>query len=73
MLGVLKTAGAVGLLLGLVGVPLLGTAAAIGLVLYFLGALTAHLRGHDRHVGGAVFFLLLTTAAFTTRVGYHHS
>jgi hypothetical protein len=71
-LGALLACGAGGLLAGF-AVPALGTAAAIGLVLYFLGALTAHLRVHDRHVGGAVFFLLLTTAAFTTRVGYHHS
>jgi len=43
-LGALKTAGAVGLLLGLIGVPLVGTAAAIGLVLFFIGAVVTHLR-----------------------------
>jgi hypothetical protein len=43
-LGALKTAGAVGLLLGLIGVPLIGTAAAIGLVLFFIGAGIVHLR-----------------------------
>ena len=41
-LGVLKAAGAVGLLLGLAGVPIIGTAAAIGLVLFFLGAVGIH-------------------------------
>ena len=43
-LGALKTAGAVGLLLGLVGVAFIGTAAATGLVLFFVGAIVAHLR-----------------------------
>ena len=42
-LGLLKAAGAAGLLLGLAGVPLIGTAAAIGLVLFFLGAVGIHL------------------------------
>jgi hypothetical protein len=32
-IGTLKTAGALGLLLGLIAVPLIGTAAAIGLIL----------------------------------------
>jgi DoxX-like family len=32
-IGTLKTAGAAGLLLGLIGVPLIGAAAAIGLIL----------------------------------------
>jgi hypothetical protein len=43
-IGTLKTAGAVGLLLGLIGVPLVGTAAAIGLVLFFVCAIYTHVR-----------------------------
>ena len=46
-LGTLLAFGAVGLLTGFV-VPALGTAAAIGLVLYFICAVTAHLRVRDR-------------------------
>lgn len=46
-LGLLKAAGAVGLLLGLVGVPVIGTAAAAGLVLFFVGAILAHVRVGD--------------------------
>ncbi|WP_281689039.1 DoxX family protein [Pseudonocardia thermophila] len=42
-----KAAGAAGLLLGLFGVPLVGTAAAIGLVLFFVGAVLTHLRAGD--------------------------
>lgn len=65
--GVLLACGAVGLLLGMTA-PALGTAAAIGLVLYFICALIAHIRVRDRHVGGALFFLLLAVAALITNV-----
>ena len=69
--GMVLAAGAVGLLTGF-AVPVLGTAAAIGLVLYFICAVTAHLRVRDRQVGGAVFFLLLAAAALTTDIAYHN-
>lgn len=44
MLGSLKAAGALGLLLGLLGVRFIGTAAAVGLVLFYIGAVIAHVR-----------------------------
>ncbi len=69
-LGTLLASGAVGLLAGF-AVPALGTAAAIGLVVYFICAVTAHARVRDRQIGGAVFFLVLAAAALTTGVGYH--
>jgi SNF family Na+-dependent transporter len=69
-LGTVLACGAVGLLTGLI-VPALGTAAASGLVVYFMCAVAAHLRVGDRQIGGAVFFLLLATAALTTDVAYH--
>jgi uncharacterized membrane-anchored protein len=68
--GTLLAAGAVGLLTGFV-VPVLGAAAAIGLVVYFICAVAAHLRVGDRQIGGAVCFLLLAVAALTTHVAYH--
>jgi uncharacterized membrane protein YjjP (DUF1212 family) len=40
----LKAAGAAGLLLGLLGVPVIGVAAATGLVLFYIGAVAAHIR-----------------------------
>jgi DoxX-like family len=40
-LDLLKAAGAVGLLVG-IGVPLVGTAATVGLILYFVAAILAH-------------------------------
>ncbi|MEU7088609.1 DoxX family protein [Streptomyces achromogenes] len=43
-LATLKAAGAAGLLLGLAGVPVIGVAAATGLVLFFVGAVAAHIR-----------------------------
>ena len=63
MLGILKAAGAVGLLLGLIGVPLIGTAAAIGLILFFVGAITTHLRARDHSLAFPSAFLLLAVAA----------
>jgi hypothetical protein len=68
--GTLLASGAVGLLTGFV-VPALGTVAAIGLVLYFICAVAAHLRVRDRQIAGAVFFLLLAAAALATNVAYH--
>jgi hypothetical protein len=69
-LGLLKTAGAVGLLLGLLGVPAIGTAAATGLVLFFVGALVTHLRAGDHSVSLAfpASFLLLAVAALASGV-----
>ncbi len=63
VLGALNAAAALGLLLGLVGVPLVGTAAAIGLILYFVGAIATHLRVRDYSIGPAAMFLLLAVAA----------
>ena len=68
--GTLLASGAVGLLTGFV-VPALGTVAGIGLVLYFICAVAAHLRVRDRQIAGAVFFLLLAAAALATNVAYH--
>jgi uncharacterized membrane protein len=46
-IGTLKTAGAVGLLVGLLGVPVIGVAAVIGLVLFFVCAVYTHIRAGD--------------------------
>jgi DoxX-like family len=70
-LGTLLASGAIGLLTGF-AVPALGTAAAIGLALYFICAVTAHLRVRDLQIGGAVFFLLLAAAALTTDIAYRN-
>jgi hypothetical protein len=64
-IGTLKTAGAAGLLLGLAGVPMIGTAAAAGLVLFFVCAISIHLRAgdHSPQLGLAIGFLLLAVAS----------
>jgi DoxX-like family len=64
-IGVIKTAGAAGLLLGLIGVPLIGTAAAVGLILFFICAIYTHLRAGDysAQFGLAIGYLLLAVAA----------
>jgi hypothetical protein len=69
--GILLASGALGLLIGF-AVPVLGTAAAIGLVLYFICALSAHIRVRDPKIAGAVSFLVLAVAALTADVGYHN-
>jgi hypothetical protein len=63
-IGTLKTAGAAGLALGLAGVPLVGTAAAAGLVLFFVCAVYTHVRAGDYspQFGVAIGFLLLAAA-----------
>jgi hypothetical protein len=70
MLGTLLAGGSLGLLAGF-AVPLLGTLAAGGLVLYFVGALIAHLRvGSRKLVGWAVFFVS-TVATLAVSLSYH--
>lgn len=46
-IGTLKTAGAAGLLLGLIGVPLVGAVAAGGLVVFFVCALYTHVMNRE--------------------------
>lgn len=69
-LGSLLAAGASGLLIGF-AVQVLGVAAAIGLILYFICAISAHLRARDRGFGGAVFFLVLAGCALVANLAYH--
>ncbi len=69
--GILLASGAVGLLVGF-AVPVLGTAAAIGLVAYFICALSAHIRVGDPKVAGAVSFLVMAAAALVVGLGYHN-
>ena len=66
-LGALLASGAIGLLIGL-AIPGLGIAAASGLVVYFVGALGAHIRARDRGVGGAVAFLSLALVALAVEI-----
>jgi hypothetical protein len=67
-LAVLKIAGALGLVIG-IGMPALGVAAAIGLVLFFVGAITAHIRVRDfSSIPFPGIFLVLAIASLVLRV-----
>ena len=70
VLGSLLAAGTVGLLAGFV-VPWLGTVAAGCLVLYFVGALVAHLRVGSRNLVGWAVFFVTVLAAFAVSVARH--
>ncbi|HEV2529097.1 MAG TPA: DoxX family protein [Thermomicrobiales bacterium] len=65
-LAAIEIAAAAGLVIGLWWAPL-GIAAAIGVVLYFVGAVVAHLRQGDRGIGPAGFLLVLGVAALVLR------
>ncbi|SFB51319.1 DoxX-like family protein [Amycolatopsis marina] len=63
-LATLKTAGAAGLAVGFVGLPWLGLAAGIGLVVFFIGAVGAHVRARVLHnIGFPSLYLLLALCA----------
>ncbi|MGW7534655.1 DoxX family protein [Amycolatopsis sp. NPDC054798] len=63
-LAILEGAGTAGLVLGLLGWPHLGLAAAIGLTLFFVGAVAAHIRAKVFHnIAFPAVFLLLAVAA----------
>jgi uncharacterized membrane protein YphA (DoxX/SURF4 family) len=72
LLAACEIAGAVGLVLG-IWWPILGIAAAIGLVIYFLGAVVSHVRVSDiRGIGPAAMLLTMSAAALILRVLAHH-
>jgi hypothetical protein len=69
-LGTALAAGSLGLLVGF-AVPLVGTLAAAGLVLYFVGALIAHLRVGSRNLVGWAVFFVTSVAALAVNLSYH--
>lgn len=63
-LATLKLAGAVGLVVGLTVQPWLGVAAGLGLVLFFIGAVVAHIRAKVFYnIAFPGLFLALAVAA----------
>lgn len=70
VLGGLKAAGAAGLAIGLLAVRPIGIAAAVGLVLFFIGAVTTHLRAHVYHnIAFPGTYLLVAIASLTVAIG----
>ena len=67
-LGALKAAGTLGLLVG-IGVPVIGVAAAVGLVLFFVGAITVVVRARwYSHLPWPATYLLLGIASLMLRL-----
>ncbi|ORB84336.1 hypothetical protein B1987_11615 [Mycobacterium kansasii] len=64
-IGTLKTAGALGLAVGLAGLPMVGVAAAVGLVLFFVCAIYTHILARDcsPQFALAIGFLTLNAAS----------
>jgi hypothetical protein len=69
-LGAALATGSVGLLAGFAA-PALGTLASLGLVLYFVGALIAHLRVGSRDLVGWAIFFVTMVATLVVNVAYH--
>ncbi|MDG4809524.1 DoxX family protein [Micromonospora sp. WMMD1120] len=69
-LGATLAAGSLGLLVGF-AVPLIGTLASLGLVLYFIGAFIAHARVGSRKLTGWAVFFVTVTATFVVNLAYH--
>jgi len=66
-LGVVELAGAAGLIAGLFWAPI-GIAAAIGVILYFLCAVIAHVRAHDSAIAPPAVLGLVAVAVLVLRV-----
>jgi hypothetical protein len=67
-LGLLKTAGAVGILIG-IAVPVVGIVAALGLIVFFVGAVAFTLRVHwYSHLPFPLIWLILATATLVLRM-----
>ncbi len=67
LLAVAEVAGAIGLVVGLFWWPI-GVAAAIGVILYFVGATGAHIRVRDTHLGPPLALLLVAAVALGLRL-----
>jgi hypothetical protein len=67
-LGILKAVGALGLLVG-ISIPLIGVAAAGGLVLYFIGAIVTAMRAQwYAHLPYPLSWLLLAIGSLILRL-----
>ncbi len=67
LLAIPEAAGAIGLVVGLFWWPI-GVAAAIGVIVYFVLAVGAHLRARDKNFAPAAFLLVLAVVALVLRL-----
>ncbi|MFE0156875.1 DoxX family protein [Nonomuraea sp. NPDC059007] len=70
VLGAMLALGSLGLLGGF-AIPMLGTLAGYSLVMYFAGALLAHLRVGSRNLGNWALFFVTAVAALGANLLYH--
>lgn len=71
LLAVCELAGALGLILG-IWLPWIALLAAVGLIIYFVGAVVSHLRvGDIKGIGPALFMLMLAASALGLRILTH--
>jgi DoxX-like family len=70
MLGALKAAGAIGLLVGILVRPI-GIAAACGVILFFIGAIITHLRARFYSFGSPGSFLLRAVTVLVSALASH--
>jgi hypothetical protein len=69
IVGGLKAAAAAGLLVGMLGISWIGIAAAIGLALFFVGALIFHIRARVFHnIAAPATYLALAVASLVLAV-----
>jgi hypothetical protein len=66
-LAAIELLGAAGLIIGL-AVPAIGIAAATGVMLYFVGAVVAHLRAGDSTIAAPAFLAFMALGALILRV-----
>jgi hypothetical protein len=66
-LGALKALGALGILVG-IGVPLIGAAAAIGVILFFVGAIITHVRAGWYSFNPPAVYLVLAVSSLVLRL-----
>ncbi|MFF3574265.1 DoxX family protein [Nocardia jiangxiensis] len=70
-LATLKLAGALGLVAGLIWLPWLGVAAGVGLILFFVGAVVAHIRArvfYNLAFPGLYLLFALASAVYMVHV-----
>ncbi|MGK2885585.1 MAG: DoxX family protein [Rhodococcus sp. (in: high G+C Gram-positive bacteria)] len=66
-LAAVEVTGGIGLLVGL-AVPAIGIAAAVGVVLYFVGAVITHIRANDKAIVAPVMIGIFAVVALVLRV-----
>ena len=66
-LGLLKAAGALGLVVG-IGVPAIGAAAAVGVILFFVGAIITHVRARWYSFSYPTVYLVLAMGSLGSRL-----